>query len=65
MSLAGHVAQMGGGDRKAYRVLVEEPERKRPLERLRRNWKDNIQMHLREIRWSGIDWIHLVRDRDQ
>jgi hypothetical protein len=26
---------------------------------------DNIKMGLREIRWGGMDWIHLGRDRDQ
>jgi hypothetical protein len=22
-------------------------------------------MHLREIGWEGVDWIHLAQDRDQ
>jgi hypothetical protein len=22
-------------------------------------------MDLREIRWEGVDWIHLAQDRDQ
>jgi hypothetical protein len=22
-------------------------------------------MHFKEIGWGGIDWIHLVQDRDQ
>jgi hypothetical protein len=26
---------------------------------------DNIKMDLREIGWSGMDWIDLVQDRDQ
>jgi hypothetical protein len=26
---------------------------------------DNIKMDLREIGWSGMDWIHLAWDRDQ
>jgi hypothetical protein len=42
-----------------------KPERKRPLRRHRRRWEDNIEMDLREIGWSGIDWIDLARDRDQ
>jgi hypothetical protein len=37
---AGHVA---------YRVLVGKPERRRPLERPRCRWKDNIKMALREV----------------
>jgi hypothetical protein len=26
---------------------------------------DNIKIVLREIGWSGMDWIGLARDRDQ
>jgi hypothetical protein len=39
----------------AYRILVGMPEGKRPLERPRRRWLDNIQMYLREIGWDGLD----------
>jgi hypothetical protein len=45
--------------------LVGKPEEKRPLGRLRRRWKDNINMGLREIGWGGVDWIDLAQDRDQ
>jgi hypothetical protein len=27
-------------------------------------WED-IKMELREIRWKGMDWMHLAQDRDQ
>jgi hypothetical protein len=40
-------------------------ERKRPLERSRRRWVDNIKMDLREKRWDGMDWIDLAQDRVQ
>jgi hypothetical protein len=43
MRWAGHVARMGEG-RGVYRVLVGKPEGKRPLERLRRRWEDNINL---------------------
>jgi len=33
------------GGRKAYRVLAGKPEGKRPVERLRRTWEDNIKMY--------------------
>jgi hypothetical protein len=46
MTLAGHVARMGE-ERNAYRILVGNPEGKRPLGRLRRRWVDNIKMDLR------------------
>jgi hypothetical protein len=26
---------------------------------------DNIKMYLREIVWSGMDWIDLAKNRDQ
>jgi hypothetical protein len=52
-----------GGEKKC--ILVGKPEEKRRLGRLRRRWVDNIKMHLREIRWDGMDWIDLAQDRDQ
>jgi hypothetical protein len=54
-----------GEKRNAYRILVGNPEGKRPLGRLRRRWVDNIKMDLREIGWDGRDWIDLVQDRNQ
>jgi len=38
---------------------------KRPLGRPRRRWEDNIRVDLREIGWEGVDWMHLVQDREQ
>jgi hypothetical protein len=54
-----------GETRSAYRILVGEPEGKRPLGRPRRRWVDNIKMDLTEIEWNGVDWIELAQDRDQ
>jgi hypothetical protein len=51
--------------RNAYRMLLGKPEGKRPLGRARCRWVNNIKMNLREIRWGGMDWTHLARDRDQ
>jgi hypothetical protein len=48
-----------------YRVLVGKPEGKRPLERPRRRWEDNIKMDLQEVGCGGMDWIELVQDRDR
>jgi hypothetical protein len=45
--------------------LVEKPEGKRPLRGPRRRWEDNFKMGLREIGWTGMDWILLAQDRDQ
>jgi hypothetical protein len=43
--------------------LVEKPEGKRPLERPRRRWEDNIRMYFKERGWD-VDWIYLAQDRD-
>jgi hypothetical protein len=42
-----------GEERNLYRVLMEKPEGKRPLERPRHRRVDGIRMDLREIGWGG------------
>ena len=54
-----------GEKRGVYRVLVGKPEGKRPLERLRRRWEDNMEMDLQELGCGGVDWIELAQDRDR
>jgi hypothetical protein len=54
-----------GEERKVYKVLVEKPEGKRPLERPRRRWEDGIRMDVREIGFGGVNWIRLAQDRDR
>jgi hypothetical protein len=27
--------------------------------------EDDIRMDLRQIRWEGVDWMHLAEDRDK
>jgi hypothetical protein len=46
-----------------YRVLVGKPEGKRPLERPRLRWEDNIKMDLQEVGCGGVDWIELAQGR--
>jgi hypothetical protein len=48
-----------------YRVLVGKPGRKRPLERHKRRWEDNIKMDLQELGGVGMDWIELAQDMDR
>jgi hypothetical protein len=38
---------------------VGKSEGKRPLGRPRCRWVDNIKMDIRELGWSGMDWIGL------
>jgi hypothetical protein len=45
-------------------ILVLKSEGKSPLGRPRRKQEGNIKMNLTEI-GLGINWIHLVQDRDQ
>jgi hypothetical protein len=51
--------------RDVYKVLVEKPEGKRPLERPRRRWEDNIKADLQEMECVGMNWIGLAQDRDK
>jgi hypothetical protein len=64
MRLAGHVALMGEV-RGAYNILVGNPEGRRPLERPRRRWENNIKMYIGGIGFGDKDWIHLTWDRDR
>ena len=49
--------------RNAYRVLVGNPDGKRPLGRPRIRWKDNIKMDFREEGCDPGEWIDLTEDR--
>jgi len=60
----GHVAHMGER-RGIYRILVDKPEGKKPLGRLRRRWEDNIKVDLQEVVCGGLDSIMLAQDRDR
>jgi hypothetical protein len=64
MRWAGLVARMGE-ERNVYKVLVGQPEGKRPLGRPRRRWEDGIRMDLREIGLGGVDWIRLAQYWDR
>ena len=53
-----------GERRGVYRVMEGKPEGKRPLERPRRRWDDNIKMDLQEVALGGsMDWIDLAQNR--
>jgi hypothetical protein len=57
MRWVGHVACMGEG-RKVQKVLMGNPERKRPFGRLRHSWKAGIRMDLMQVGWGrrgGVD----------
>ena len=58
------MARMGVG-RGVYRVLVGKPEGKRPLEKPRCRWEDNIQINLQEVGGGCGDWMEMAQDRDR
>jgi hypothetical protein len=61
MRWAEHVAHMGER-RGAYRILVGRPEGRRPLDRPRHRWEDNIKMDLKEVgwgAWTGLSWLRI------
>jgi hypothetical protein len=50
---------MHGELRNANRIFVGKVEGKRPLERPRCSWEDNIKL-FRDIEFGDMDWIHQV-----
>jgi ribosome biogenesis protein Nip4 len=58
-----HVARTGQINK--YKILVEKPEGKSPLEKPRRRGEDNIRRCLRQIGCEVVDWRHLAQDRGQ
>jgi hypothetical protein len=61
----GGACSTNGVKKNVYRLLVGKPTGKRPLGRPRCRWVDNIKMDLGEMRWGGVDWIGLTKDRDK
>jgi hypothetical protein len=47
-----------------YKVLVGNPEGKRPFGRPKRRWEENIKMDLQQVEWD-IDWIDLAQNMDR
>jgi len=58
----GRVTRIGEG-RSLYRVLVGKPKVKRPRERPRRRWEDNIKMDVQEVGRGAMDWSDLAQGR--
>jgi hypothetical protein len=63
MTIARHLALIGG--REVMRIVGFEgkPEGKRTLRRTRHRWEDNIKMDLQDVGCGGVEWIELVQDR--
>jgi hypothetical protein len=46
-------------------ILTEKPGGKKLLASPRSRWKYNSKIDMKEIRREGVDWIHVVQDRDR
>jgi hypothetical protein len=44
----------------SYRLLVGNPEGKRPQGKPGHRWEYNIKTDLRDVEWGVMDWIHLT-----
>jgi hypothetical protein len=64
MTWAGHVACLGKG-RGVHGVLGGGPGGRRPLERPRCKWENNVKLDLREIGIDGANWIRLAQYKIQ
>jgi hypothetical protein len=55
---------MNAGEEEQVYIIAGKPEGKRPLERPRCTWVDNIKMGLVEIGWGCVGCIGLAQDRE-
>jgi hypothetical protein len=58
-SNVAHMVKM----RNAYRSLVRKSEGKRPQEKTRHRWEDNIKMNLMERGCEDVNWIYMHQYR--
>jgi hypothetical protein len=64
MRWTGYIARMGP-KRNAYRILVEKPDGKTKLGRLRRKWENNIKIDFIKKTVEGVGCVHVAQGRDQ
>ena len=60
---AGHIVRMVEG-RGAFKMLTRKHKGKRPLERPRSRWEDNIRVDLKEIGINTGNWVDSTQDRN-
>jgi hypothetical protein len=53
------------GEEKFVQVFGEEPEEKRPLERIVCKWEENIKMDFKVMELEVVDWTHRAAHRDK
>jgi hypothetical protein len=52
-----------GQRRGLLRFLVGKPEGKKPLEKPKNRWEDNINMDIHEVGGEGMAWFEVAEDR--
>ena len=57
MDVIGRACSMYRGEETRRQVSFGQPEGKRPFERYKRRWKDNIKKDSKEIEWNSRDQI--------
>jgi len=62
--MGGACSAFRGGE-KRVQGFGGETGGKRPVERPRRRWEDNIKMDLQEVGCGGMEWIELAQGRDR
>jgi len=63
MRWLGHAAYLGKR-RIAHSVLEGKPKGKRPLGRSSLRWQENSKLDLEEVRWGGLAWTDVTKDRE-
>jgi hypothetical protein len=53
-----------GRDEKCVENFGQKSRQDETTQRPRHRREDNIRIDLRETGWEGVDWMHLVQDRD-
>ena len=48
----------------SFKILTSKPTGRRPLERPRRRWEDNIRMDIEEIGINAGNWFDSAQDRN-
>ena len=61
--LGDHISRIEES-RSPFKVLTGKPIGKRPLERPRRRWEDNIRMDPKKIDMNTKNWVDAAQDRD-
>lgn len=51
-----------GQKKDPYKTMVRKLTK---LARPRQRWDNDINIYLQETKWKGVDFIHLVQDKEQ